>query len=217
MGRFDNMSPEAMAAWGALTAQYPDLEVNSAYRDPAHNKRVGGAKRSQHVHGNAFDINARGMTKAQRLKLIEDARKAGFGGIGVYDNALHFDVGPTRAWGPSYKSDSIPAWAASAVGSAPRGTLPNTPPPGQAQSLPAALPNTPPPGTPQGEEKSGLLAQLLAAFDEQPDFMEYMQGMQGQPAQIPQPPQRQMAPEGTFQRRDSMQYAQSLMDLLKGL
>ena len=121
----DNMSAGALSAWDRLTAQYGDLRVNSAYRDPEHNRRVGGAKQSQHMHGNAFDVDVSGMPQDARLALINDARAAGFLGIGVYDNALHFDVGPERAWGADYTRNSLPEWAASAFGApAPTGGAP---------------------------------------------------------------------------------------------
>ncbi len=32
-------------------------------------------------------------------------------GIGIYGNSLHFDTGPRRVWGPSYKRGSVPKWA----------------------------------------------------------------------------------------------------------
>lgn len=113
------ITPEAMAAFNALDEMTGGIikdRVTSGYRSPEHNAKVGGAKHSQHTHGNAFDINVADMPKEQRLALIEKAKKAGFRGIGVYDNALHFDVGPERAWGPSYSRDSLPQWAAGAVG-----------------------------------------------------------------------------------------------------
>lgn len=112
-----NMSPSALAAWDSLVQKYGDLKVNSAYRSPEHNKRVGGAKHSQHTHGNAFDVDVSGVSRAERLALIEQARASGFKGIGVYDNALHFDVGPDRAWGSDYTRNSLPEWAGGAVSS----------------------------------------------------------------------------------------------------
>lgn len=92
------------------------LSVTSGYRDPATNARVGGARNSQHTHGNAFDISVAGMSPEQRLALATAARNAGFQGFGFYDNSLHFDVGAPRAWGPSYSRDSLPGWAADWVG-----------------------------------------------------------------------------------------------------
>lgn len=104
------------AAWGR------PLRVTSAKRSPEENERVGGAKNSQHLHGNAFDIDVSDLSQGERLDLIRQARAAGFRGIGVYNNALHFDVGPDRAWGSDYSRGSLPAWAAEAVG-APVGTV----------------------------------------------------------------------------------------------
>lgn len=111
------ISPEAQAALDRLTQSWGQpLSVTSGYRDPATNARVGGARNSQHTHGNAFDISVAGMSPEQRLALATAARNAGFQGFGFYDNSLHFDVGAPRAWGPSYGRDSLPGWAADWVG-----------------------------------------------------------------------------------------------------
>jgi len=106
------MSPEALAAWERLSGSFPGLNITSAYRDPAHNARVGGAKGSQHMHGNAYDVSTAGMSQESLGDLLAGAQDAGFTGIGVYDDSLHFDVGPPRAWGPSYGRESLPAWVA---------------------------------------------------------------------------------------------------------
>ena len=102
-----------MQSWGA------PLPVTSGYRSPEYNAKVGGAKNSQHLHGNAYDVSTSGLTQAQQIDLINKARASGFGGVGVYDNSLHFDVGAPRAWGSDYTSKTLPSWAASALGSAP--------------------------------------------------------------------------------------------------
>lgn len=115
----EGMSNEALAAFRRLEELTGGpFQVNSAYRSQEHNARVGGAKHSQHTHGNAFDINVAGMPHSERVDLINKAREAGFRGIGVYDNALHFDVGPQRAWGPSHSRDSLPGWYTAAFGGA---------------------------------------------------------------------------------------------------
>lgn len=109
---FEGVTPQARAALDALFASYGSpLPILSAYRDPETNARVGGARASQHMHGNAFDIDASGLSLQERLRLADLARAAGFQGFGFYDNSLHFDVGPPRAWGPDYSSGSIPSWA----------------------------------------------------------------------------------------------------------
>ena len=111
-----NMTPAALAAFQGLQNSWGQpIQVNSSYRSPADNARVGGAQHSQHMKGNAYDIDVSGMPEAARLRMIAEAKAAGFQGVGVYNNALHFDVGPERAWGPSHGRESIPAWAREAV------------------------------------------------------------------------------------------------------
>ena len=106
------MSEAALAAWSGLTDAWGQpLTVTSAYRDPKRNEEVGGANNSQHMHGNAYDVDTSGMSYDERLALADAAWNAGFRGIGFYDNSMHFDVADPRAWGPSYSRDSIPDWA----------------------------------------------------------------------------------------------------------
>lgn len=73
------------------------LRVNSGYRTPAHNKAVGGAPRSQHLTGNAFDVSTRGWTKGERRKFIAAAREVGFRGIGIGGTFIHIDMAPRDA------------------------------------------------------------------------------------------------------------------------
>lgn len=113
------VNPAAQAALDRLFSTWGSpLPVISAYRDPAHNARVGGAKNSQHTHGNAFDIDVSSLPHEERVRLAQAARDAGFSGFGFYDGSMHFDVGPARYWGPSYGADSTPAWAMPFVQSA---------------------------------------------------------------------------------------------------
>jgi len=91
------------------------LAIVSAFRDPASNAQAGGAKGSQHIHGNAIDVDASGLSKQERLHVIRVARSLGFKGVGVYANALHFDIGTKRAWGPDFSDKTIPSWALETV------------------------------------------------------------------------------------------------------
>jgi len=117
MAAMSNMSPQALAAWEQLNATWgKPLTVNSAYRDPAQNAAAGGAKRSQHMHGNAFDVSTAGLSPADRAALVQAANSAGFTGYGGYNNALHLDVGPRRTWGADYTGATTPDWLTSALG-----------------------------------------------------------------------------------------------------
>jgi len=107
----NGMEAAAMAAFGRLEEAAGPLKVNSAFRSEEHNRKVGGAKKSQHVHGKAFDVSTVDMSQADKIKLIGQAQAAGFRGIGIYANAMHFDIGPKRSWGPTYKNTSVPKWA----------------------------------------------------------------------------------------------------------
>ncbi|MDO9500612.1 D-Ala-D-Ala carboxypeptidase family metallohydrolase [Falsiroseomonas sp.] len=70
--------------------------IHSAYRDPVHNARVGGAPLSRHKTGDAFDIALAGHDRAA---LLAACRAAGFRGFGFYSRFLHVDLGPERNWG----------------------------------------------------------------------------------------------------------------------
>jgi hypothetical protein len=111
------VNKDLIAKWKKTQKDFGrELNVVSAYRDPKRNKKAGGAKKSQHMHGNAFDIDVSGLSKPERLELIKIASANGISGIGVYNNSLHFDVGGRRAWGPNYKNTSIPGWAKDTIG-----------------------------------------------------------------------------------------------------
>ena len=91
------------------------LQVTSGYRSPEYNARVGGAKASQHVQGNATDIVQSGLTVEQRQAFISAAIDAGFTAIGVYNTFTHVDIrgGALRAWGDTGSWKSLPKfpWA----------------------------------------------------------------------------------------------------------
>ena len=76
------------------------LHINSGYRSPAHNKKVGGAKFSQHVEGKAADISSSKFTPDQIhaaiLKLISEGKMKD-SGLGIYDSFVHYDVRDNKA------------------------------------------------------------------------------------------------------------------------
>ncbi len=78
-----------------LLADRP-FHILSAYRSPVHNAFVGGAPKSAHKDGVAFDISLRGHTPWELLSICEGA---GFGSSGKYNTFLHVDLRPGRRWG----------------------------------------------------------------------------------------------------------------------
>jgi hypothetical protein len=83
------------------------LIVRSAYRSPAHNRAVGGATRSKHLDGAAFDI---AMTNHDPVAFEAAARKVGFLGFGYYPRSgfMHIDLGPARSWGERFPVRATP-------------------------------------------------------------------------------------------------------------
>jgi len=73
------------------------FQINSAYRCPIHNARIGGAPLSMHKFGRAFDIAL--TDHVDREKLIKCALQVGAGGIGEnYKTFVHVDTGRRRSW-----------------------------------------------------------------------------------------------------------------------
>ena len=114
-GKATGVNPALLVKLDTLQQKFGKLPITSGRRSAAHNAKVGGARGSQHLHGNAVDIDVSGMPVSERLALIDAASKAGIKGVGVYKNALHFDLGGRRAWGPSYGRGSVPGWAEKAI------------------------------------------------------------------------------------------------------
>lgn len=66
------------------------VTINSAYRTESYNKKVGGASKSYHMKGQAFDIVVKGIS-AKDVALYAETLLKNTGGIGVYSNFIHID------------------------------------------------------------------------------------------------------------------------------
>ena len=118
--RWPHFSPEEIASRGdgklvVIASSMDALErlrrrvgkpmiLNSAYRSPAWNKKVGGAANSYHMvakHNGkdvmAFDVS---MLNHDPIQFMNDAKAEGFTGIGEYvgRNFVHIDMGVSRTW-----------------------------------------------------------------------------------------------------------------------
>jgi hypothetical protein len=94
-----------------------NIKVNSGHRTAEENRSAGGAKGSQHLHGNAMDIDVTGYSIPERVQLIKTLSANGVTGLGIGSNIIHVDLGGRRAWG--YKTSAgggaVPAWAKAAI------------------------------------------------------------------------------------------------------
>lgn len=74
--------------------------ISSCYRPLAYNRRVGGAKRSQHIARKALDFKIAGVSPRELGRYIrQHPIMKKIGGVGVYAWGVHADVGPKRNWG----------------------------------------------------------------------------------------------------------------------
>jgi uncharacterized protein YcbK (DUF882 family) len=74
------------------------MRIISGYRSPPYNRKIGGARKSQHMKAKAADIVVRGMKPAELKEIIITLIKEGKikkGGVGLYKNFIHYD---TRGW-----------------------------------------------------------------------------------------------------------------------
>ena len=79
------------------------LKILSGYRTPAWNKRVEGAKSSNHMLGRAADITVEGIPPKAIADTIERLIKEGKlppSGLGRYKGFTHYDIrGKNSRWG----------------------------------------------------------------------------------------------------------------------
>ena len=74
------------------------VNINSGYRTPQYNAKVGGVDQSQHCYGTAADITVKGVdvatVAAYARKIMPD-----WGGVGTYQKqgCVHVDVRETRS------------------------------------------------------------------------------------------------------------------------
>ena len=83
------------------------ITVISGYRSPKYNRKIGGARKSQHMKASAGDIIVRGMkpddVRAEILTLIKEGKMAK-GGVGRYTTFTHYD---TRGWNARWSGSGI--------------------------------------------------------------------------------------------------------------
>ncbi|MBU2582845.1 MAG: DUF882 domain-containing protein [Alphaproteobacteria bacterium] len=79
-----------------VAAKFGSVTVSSTCRSKSRNARVGGAKKSQHLHGNAVDFRVHGNYGPVYAYLKSHGA---IGGYKHYGGGLfHIDTGPRRTW-----------------------------------------------------------------------------------------------------------------------
>ena len=76
------------------------IKITSGYRPAELNAKVGGAKSSRHITGQAADFKIEGYTPKQVAAIIEKLIAEGKmkqGGLGTYSTWVHYDVRGTAA------------------------------------------------------------------------------------------------------------------------
>ena len=74
------------------------MVVTSGYRSRRYNRKVRGARKSQHMYCAAADVQVPGVSKWELAKFVRSM--PGRGGVGTYchTESVHIDVGPERDW-----------------------------------------------------------------------------------------------------------------------
>lgn len=83
------------------------IKIISGYRHLEYNKKIGGARKSQHMDAMAADIKVKGIGPAKMAVIIEEAIAEGVmkkGGVGRYPTFTHYDIrGKNARWGGTRK------------------------------------------------------------------------------------------------------------------
>jgi hypothetical protein len=99
----DRLTPPAQGFLDKIGSEhFPGLRAISGFRDPEHNRRVGGASGSRHTIGDAIDFDVSQLNDEQKQRFMNIATDSGARGIGVYPSgrSVHVDFRETPAvWG----------------------------------------------------------------------------------------------------------------------
>lgn len=83
------------------------MRIISGYRSPKYNRRIGGARKSQHMKAKAADIVVKTIKPVKMREIIIDLIKEGKikkGGVGLYRSFVHYD---TRGRNARWKGNGV--------------------------------------------------------------------------------------------------------------
>lgn len=82
------------------------VTINSAYRNAAYNKKIGGVSNSQHTKGTAVDMCISSIAPAEIARYAEYIM-TNKGGIGLYGNFVHIDVRANRSRWTNFGTEKV--------------------------------------------------------------------------------------------------------------
>ncbi len=99
-GSGELMCPIFLSKLDEARAKYnKPMKINSGYRTPEYNKKVGGVKNSSHTNipCNAADISCR--NSSDRFRMILALMSVGFTRFGIGETFIHVDLDDTKNGG----------------------------------------------------------------------------------------------------------------------
>jgi uncharacterized protein YcbK (DUF882 family) len=91
------IAPELVTVLQKIRTHFgKSVTINSAYRTPTYNKKIGGETYSQHQYGTAADIVVKGISPKKVAAYVETLLPKK-GGIGIYPTFTHVDVRETKS------------------------------------------------------------------------------------------------------------------------
>tara|TARA_R110002020_G_scaffold51402_12_gene145458 strand:+ start:348 stop:752 length:405 start_codon:yes stop_codon:yes gene_type:complete len=83
------------------------VRVISGYRTPKYNRKIDGARKSQHMKARAADLKVRGVSAKELHEIVTGLikeKKIKKGGVGLYRTFVHYD---TRGWNARWKGSGV--------------------------------------------------------------------------------------------------------------
>lgn len=92
-GALENIHPDLLERLKELERIFgKEIFITSGYRDPDHNKKVGGVTGSEHTYNPAEGVDIACLRSPTRWSLVTIAMKLGFRRIGIGKNFVHLGI-----------------------------------------------------------------------------------------------------------------------------